>query len=91
MAIHEYVWFMKEEDIDLPAARKKVVEYLTHEKTEMVPDVVDGVLFSLDRIGSYRDYNDYVILAAAKRLDKSLLTFDQRLKSAALRLGIKTT
>ncbi len=91
MAIHEYVWFMKGEDVTLSAARNKVIEYLTHEKTEIVPDTVDGVLFSLDRIRSYRDYNDYVVLAAAKRLDKLLLTYDQRLKSAAARLGIKTT
>ncbi len=91
MAIHEYVWFMKEEDINLPAAKNKVIQYLTHEKTEIIPDTVDGVLFSLDRIRSYRDYNDHVILAAAKRLDKPVLTFDQRLKSAAVRLGIKTT
>ncbi len=90
MAIHEYVWFMKGEDVTLSAARNKVIEYLTHEKTEIIPDTVDGVLFSMDRIRSYRDYNDYVVLAAAKRLDKLLLTYDQRLKSAAARLGIKT-
>ncbi len=82
---------MKGEDITLPAARNKAIEYLTHEKTEIVPDTVDGVLFSLDRIRSYRDYNDHVILAAAKRLDKLLLTYDQRMKSTAARLGIKTT
>ncbi len=91
MAIHEYVWFMKDEDINLSVTTDKVIEYLTHEKSEIVPDTVDGVLFSLDRIRSYRDYNDHVILAAAKRLDKLLLTFDRRLRAAALRLGIKTT
>ncbi len=91
MAIHEYVWFMKDEDINLSVTKDKVIGYLTNEKTEIVPDTADGSLFSLDRIKSYSDYNDYIILAAAKRLDKLLLTFDRRLRAAALRLGIKAT
>lgn len=88
MVMHEYIWFMKGEEVDLSFARSKVVEYISHEKVEVVPDGVDGILFSVERIGAYHDYNDYVILAVAERLGKPIFTFDHRLRGIASEVGV---
>ena len=88
IVIHEYIWFMKGEDIDLSLTKDKVLEYVTHEKTEIVSEDADEVLFAIERIKSYRDYNDYLILASARRFDEPLLTFDHRLKEVAARIGV---
>jgi len=89
IVIHEYVWFMKGQGIDLSFAKDKVIEYVTHEKAEIVRDDADGILFSIERISGYRYYNDYVILAVAKRLGRPLFTFDNRLREAASRVGVE--
>ncbi|MFQ6076945.1 MAG: PIN domain-containing protein [Candidatus Bathyarchaeia archaeon] len=88
MVIHEYVWFMKAEGINPSTAKDKTVEYLTHEKTVIVPDDTDGILFSIENLKNYRDYNDYVILAAAKGMGNPLLTFDRELREDASKIGI---
>jgi len=88
IVMHEYVWFMRGEEIDLSFAKSKVVEYVTHERVEIVPDEVDGILFSIERIDTYQDYNDYVILAVARKLAKPVLTFDHRLRTIASEIGI---
>ena len=88
MVIHEFVWFMKAEGINLSTVKDKTIECITHEKTAIVPDNTDGIIFSIENIKNYRDYNDYIILAAAKRLSKPLFTFDRQLREDALRIGI---
>lgn len=90
IVFHEYVWFMKEEKLDLNFSREKVTEYLTHAKTNTVPIQVDDILFSIQRIKEYRDYNDFLILSAAKRMGHTLLTFDERLKKHANQHGVRT-
>jgi len=91
MVIHEYIWFMKAEGIDISTAKDETIRYITHEKTVIVPDDTDGILFSIENMKNYQDYNDHVILAAAKRLNKPLFTFDRQLKEDALRIGINIT
>lgn len=90
IVFHEYVWFMKGEKLDLSFSREKVTEYLTHAKTNPVPIQVDDILFSIQRIKEYRDYNDFLILSAAKRMGHVLLTFDERLKKYANQHGVRT-
>jgi hypothetical protein len=90
IVFHEYVWFMKGEKLDLSFSQEKVIEYLTHVKTNMVPIQVDDILFSIQRIKGYRDYNDFLILSVAKRMGCPLLTFDERLKKHANQHGVKT-
>lgn len=91
IAMHEYVWFMKGEEIDLSFTKSKVVEYVTHEKVEIIPDEVDGILFSAERMDTYHDYNDYVILAVARKLGEPILTFDHRLRGIASKIGVSIT
>jgi len=90
IVFHEYVWFMKGEKLDLSFSREKVTEYLTHAKTNLVPIQVDDILFSIERIKEYRDYNDFLILSVAKRMGHALLTFDERLKKYANQHGVRT-
>lgn len=90
IVFHEYVWFMKAEKLDLRFSQEKVTEYLTHAKTSPVPTQVDDILFSIQRIEEYRDYNDFLILSAAKRMGHTLLTFDEALKRHANRHGVRT-
>ncbi|MEA2090679.1 MAG: PIN domain-containing protein [Thermoproteota archaeon] len=90
VVFHEYVWFMKGEKLDLSFSQEKVTEYLTHAKTNPVHIQVDDILFSTDRIKEYRDYNDFLILSAAKRMGHPLLTFDERLKKQANQHGVRT-
>lgn len=89
IVIHEFVWFMKGEEAELSFTREKVIEYTTHEKAEVVPDGTDEIIFSIERVKSYRDYNDYLILAAANRASLPLFTFDRRLRETASKLGVR--
>lgn len=90
IVFHEYLWFMKGEELDLGFSREKVIEYLTHAKSDPVPTQVDDILFSIQRIEEYRDYNDLLILSAAKRMGHPLLTFDEELKRHADRHRVRT-
>jgi len=90
IVFHEYVWFMKREKLDLSFSREKVIEYLTHVKSNPVAIQVDDILFSIQRIREYRDYNDFLILSVAKRMGHALLTFDERLKKYANQHGVRT-
>jgi len=89
IVMHEFVWFMGGQAVNLSFTRHKVIEYTTHEKAEVVPDDADGILFSVERTKSYHDYNDHIILAAATRVRAPLLTFDRKLREVASRLGVK--
>lgn len=90
IVFHEYVWFMKGEKLDLSFSQEKIIEYLTHAKTNPVPIQVDDILFSIQRIKEYQDYNDFLILSAAKRMGHTLLTFDEKLKKHANQHGVRT-
>lgn len=89
IVIHEFVWFMRGEEVELSLTREKIIEYATHEKAEVIPDGTDEILFAIERVKSYRDYNDYMILAAASKIRAPLFTFDRRLREVASRLGVK--
>ena len=90
IVFHEYVWFMKGQKLDLDLTREKVTEYLTHTKSSPLPTQLDDILFSIERIRKHRDYNDLLILSAAKRTGHPLLTFDEGLKRHANRQGVRT-
>ena len=89
MVFHELVWFLKSHEIPVSRANSKVEEYLTHEKTAFVPNTTDDVRFAASKMKSYHEYNDLVILAAAKRLDLPLFSFDKSLRETARQNSVR--
>jgi uncharacterized protein len=90
MVFHELVWFLRGREIDYSRASVIVEEYLTHEKTIYQQSPADDIRFAINRLKHFKNYNDYIILVAAKRLDLPLFTFDRELKKLASSLGIRT-
>lgn len=89
IVFHELMWFFKSEDYELSRARFKVEEYLTHEKSVFSQCTTDDIRFA-SKVSNYSDYNDFVILSTAKRLQLPLFTFDGELRKKAVRHGVKT-
>ena len=90
MTLHEYVWFMRAEGVDLDFLKMKAREYLGHEKATLVSITVDDLLFALEAMEDYADYNDLLILSVSKRLNIPLFTYDRSLKRKAQQHGVKT-
>lgn len=89
IVFHELIWFFRTRKIRLTRARLKVEEYLTNEKTSFLPCSVDDIRFAVLRMTKHQEYNDLVILSAAKRLGLPLFTFDDELKQIAIRNYIR--
>lgn len=89
MVFHELEWFFKGQRIAVSKANAKVKEYLTNEKTTFVPCSADDIMFASSKMKSHGEYNDLVILSAAGRMGLPLYTFDEGLKDAARRHGVK--
>ena len=89
IVFHELMWFFKSEEYDLSRARFKVEEYLTHEKSVFSQCTTDDVRFA-SKVNNYSDYNDFIILSIAKRLQFPLFTFDGELIKKAGRHGVQT-
>lgn len=81
LVFHEYMWFMKAEDIPLETAKEKTLDYLNNEKTHLIPDAREQIIHALNITKSYKDYNDNIILATAKKLQIPILTNDKNLKN----------
>jgi uncharacterized protein len=90
MVFHELAWFLRGKEIEHSKASLIVEEYLTHEKAVYQQCTADDVRFAMNRIKHYKNYNDYIILAIAKRFELSLYTFDCDLKKVATSIGIRT-
>lgn len=90
MVFHELVWFFRSEKIQLSRANLKIEEYLTNEKSLFLPCTADDARFAVGRINNYKNYNDFVILSAARRIGLPLFTFDEDLKKIAGRNGVRT-
>ena len=88
IVFHEFMWFLKSENYELSRAKLKLEEYLTHEKSVFSPSIADDILFA-SKVSKYSDYNDYIILSIAKRLEFPLLTFDSQLRKKASKQGLK--
>ena len=89
IVFHEFFWFFKSENIQLSRARLKMEEYLTNEKTVFSPCAPDDIRFASNEITNYSDYNDFVILSIAKRLELPLFTFDRELARKAARKDVR--
>ncbi len=89
VVFHEFMWFLKSEHYQISRATLKMEEYLTHEKSIFSPCTADDILFA-SKVSSYSDYNDFVILSVAKRLELPLFTFDGELKKKAGKHGVKS-
>lgn len=89
IVFHELVWFFKSREIDRSRAKLKIEEFLTNEKTIFFQCTADDVRFSIARMNNYRNYNDYLILSVARRLELPLYTFDRELKKVTAKSGVK--
>ena len=90
IVFHEYVWFMKAEEIELDFAKRKLSEYLMNAKTHYCPMEPTDILFASREMDNYGQYNDLLIVSVSRRLDQPLLTFDNDLRKACRRLEVKT-
>lgn len=88
IVFHEFIWFFKSEDYQLSRARLKIEEYLTHEKSAFSQCTADDVRFA-SKVGNYSDYNDFIILSIAKRLEFPIFTFDGQLRNKARKYGVQ--
>jgi len=89
MVFHEYVWFMKAERIELDFTKSKLTEYLLNAKTIYCPIELADIVFASREMADYREYNDFLILSVARRLQQPLLTYDEPLGRTCERFGIK--
>jgi hypothetical protein len=81
LVFHEYIWFMKAENIQYHIAKEKILDYINHEKTVSTSDDKEHLLNALNLTEKYSDYNDSVILSIANRLQVPLITYDKKLKT----------
>ena len=89
MALHELLWFFKGRDLPLSQARTKAEEYLTNEKSVFAPCTPDDIGFATRLMKKYREYNDLVILSAAKRMGLPLFSFDEALRRLAAKNSVE--
>ena len=89
MVFHELVWFFRSQKIPPARAGAKVQEYLTNEKASFLPSTADDVVHAATRMKAYSEYNDLLILSAAKRLGVPFFTFDEGLAKLARRSGVE--
>jgi predicted nucleic acid-binding protein len=85
MALHEFLWFFKGRDLPLSQARTKVEEYLANEKSTLASCTRDDFGFATRLMKKYHEYNDLVILSAAKRRGLPLFSFDEATASRRAR------
>jgi len=85
IVFHELMWFFRSREIQLSKARLKIEEYLTNEKCQFTHCTADDIRFAVSRLDNYKNYNDFVILSIAKRLESPIYTFDGDLKKIAAR------
>jgi hypothetical protein len=90
IVFHEYVWFMKAEDMELGFGKNKLLEYLTNAKTTYCPVEPVDILFASREMADYREYNDLLVLSVSRRMDQPLLTYDKPLQKACERFNVKT-
>ena len=90
IVFHEYVWFMKDQDVKVEETRMKVNEYLTYAKTRFRPVDADDVAFAVQNARRLGEYNDLLILSSARRLGSALLTFDRGLAARAREFGVSS-
>jgi predicted nucleic acid-binding protein len=84
------MWFFKSRSIELSRAKIKIEEYLTNEKSLFSGCTADDVRFATN-VKNYKNYNDYLILSAAKRLEQPLFSFDDELEKIARKNAVRMT
>ena len=89
IVFHELVWFFKARRVELSRTRTKVEEYLTNEKASFLPCAPDDIQFAATRMKDYTQYNDLLILSAAKRLGLPLYSFDEELRKIAMANSVR--
>jgi len=88
IVFHEYVWFMRDQKVEVAETRMKVNEYLMDAKTRFRSVDADDISFAVGNAGRLGEYNDLLVLSSAKRLGLTLLTFDKGLAARAREFGV---
>jgi predicted nucleic acid-binding protein len=88
MVFHEFLWFFKGRDLQLPLASMKAEEYLTNEKSLFAPCTPDDIRFATRRMKNYREYDDLVILSVAERMGLPLFSYDEAFKRMAAKNSV---
>ena len=91
--IHEYLWVAPKIGIDIKTVFVKITEYLRDSRVyyfaESLDDYRSAIRMLLEDNKSYRELNDYIILAIAIKEKLILATYDYELKKAATRRGVR--
>ncbi len=74
IAIHELVWFARRKNLP----KDIILSWILCEKTEIIEITESDILFALRNAKNLSDYNDFVIISVALRLNKELITFDEK-------------
>ena len=91
IVIHEFMWFLK--GIGLSQGLRDVLDYLKHEKAEVVCDCVENVINAVEIMIKeglpLPDYKDAVILTHAIKEKIPLATFNKKLAKIASKYGVE--
>ncbi|MDA4130893.1 MAG: PIN domain-containing protein [Thaumarchaeota archaeon] len=88
IVFHELMWFFESRAIELSKAKIKIEEYLTNEKSVFCGCTADDIRF-VTHLRNYHNYNDYLILSVAKRLELPLFSFDEELEKIARKNAVR--
>lgn len=95
LVIHEYVWVMLKLGISPEIVSLKIEEYLEDTRTRYFAEPIDAYQRAVKMLQedkrSFKEINDYLILAIALREGLVLATYDIKLRKAALRRGVEVT
>ena len=93
IVIYEYVWFFKRQNYGPKEVKTLLENYLTDPRKKIITEDADHSINSLnileDENLSLNHYNDMVILSSTKGSDRSIATFDDKLRSIADRYEVE--
>jgi predicted nucleic acid-binding protein len=78
ISIIEIVYFLIKNNIEV---KNVIEEILNDPKIEVVENTLEDVYYAINSSPRrYDDFNDYLIISTAKRLNLNVFTYDERLK-----------
>jgi predicted nucleic acid-binding protein len=78
ISITEIAYFLIKNDIEVKSI---IEEILNDPKIEVVENTLEDVYFAINNDPrKYDDFNDFLIISTAKRLNLNIFTFDAKLK-----------
>jgi len=93
IVIYEYVWFFKRQNYGPKEVKTLLKNYLTDPRKKIITDDGDHSINSFnileDENLSLKHFNDMIILSSTKGSDRSIATFDGKLRSIADRYDVE--